>query len=163
MILGLPFSYRVFQEFYSKNEPLSQYPQGIASVGTTTTVSIQTFRPTGLVDSGPGPLVLPITCRRHSPPAMALSSTIHHSGRSSIGHSVARRRLLLNPGIPPYPHPGSTLWHRRSLSIQSIRVLPPRMVHRAQRSCVWDSMGGNGHQWYNSPCRNGLGTGKIWL
>lgn len=37
--LGFPFSYGVFQKYYSTHEPFSSHPSGIASVGTTTLVS----------------------------------------------------------------------------------------------------------------------------
>ena len=39
--LGLPFSYGVFEKFYSEHEPCAKHPEGIAAVGTTTTVSTQ--------------------------------------------------------------------------------------------------------------------------
>ncbi|KAL8905679.1 MAG: hypothetical protein Q9207_002493 [Kuettlingeria erythrocarpa] len=37
LIWGLPFSYGIFQKYYSEHEPFSHSPQGIAAVGTTTT------------------------------------------------------------------------------------------------------------------------------
>ncbi|KAL8919405.1 MAG: hypothetical protein Q9208_006783 [Pyrenodesmia sp. 3 TL-2023] len=37
LIWGLPFSYGVFQKYYTEHEPFSQNPHGIAAIGTTTT------------------------------------------------------------------------------------------------------------------------------
>ncbi|KAG7006620.1 hypothetical protein G7Y79_00013g033920 [Physcia stellaris] len=49
LIWGLPFSYGVFQEYYSESEPFSQYPQGIASVGTTTTGLLYFLSPVAVI------------------------------------------------------------------------------------------------------------------
>jgi hypothetical protein len=37
-LLGFPFSFGVFQEYYSNHEPFSSAPSGIATVGTTALV-----------------------------------------------------------------------------------------------------------------------------
>ena len=37
---GLPFSFGIFQEYYSTHEPFSLEPSGIAAVGTTATVCL---------------------------------------------------------------------------------------------------------------------------
>lgn len=38
MCEGFPFSFGVFQEYYSTHEPFSADPKGIAVIGTTATV-----------------------------------------------------------------------------------------------------------------------------
>jgi hypothetical protein len=40
---GFPFSFGVFQEYYTTHEPFSSQPAGIAAVGTTATVRKFTF------------------------------------------------------------------------------------------------------------------------
>jgi hypothetical protein len=37
-LLGFPFSFGVFQEYYSNHEPFSSAPSGIATIGTTALV-----------------------------------------------------------------------------------------------------------------------------
>jgi hypothetical protein len=38
LLLGFPFSFGVFQEYYSNHEPFSSAPSGIATIGTTALV-----------------------------------------------------------------------------------------------------------------------------
>lgn len=122
---GLPFSYGVFQKYYTEHEPFSQEPQGIAAVGTTTTVSLPIcFLLKSLTEVETGPTILPIACRCHSAPTMALTSHDDHPRRSSLGHSFACHCLFLDPSYRSYPHTGSTIWHWRSISVQPVRVLP---------------------------------------
>jgi len=41
MAAGLPFSYGVFEKYYSEHEHFAKQPGGIAAVGTTTTASLK--------------------------------------------------------------------------------------------------------------------------
>jgi hypothetical protein len=42
-LLGFPFSFGVFQEYYSTHEPISSDSSGVAVIGTTATVSVRAF------------------------------------------------------------------------------------------------------------------------
>lgn len=40
MSIGFPFSYGIFQEYYSTHEPFASHPSGIAVIGTSAMVSV---------------------------------------------------------------------------------------------------------------------------
>ena len=40
MGIGFPFSYGVFQEYYTSHEPFKSQPSGIAAIGSTSLVSL---------------------------------------------------------------------------------------------------------------------------
>ncbi|KAL8645712.1 MAG: hypothetical protein Q9210_006557 [Variospora velana] len=104
----LPFSYGVFQKYYSEHEPFSQNPHGIAVVGTTTTGLLYFLSPVA---------VLALQTMAYPPYADDTAGL----ALITISLSIASFSTQVTELVMTQR---STIRHRRSLRLQPFYILP---------------------------------------
>lgn len=127
---GLPYSYGVFEKYYSDHEKFSD-ESGIAAIGTVGMVGIASFMVMDLLtDKSLGHCLLLFSADTDVLAKVAISSkgclhcwTIYHRGIPD--HSV----FLSECYISGY-HARTFIWAWRGITLQPLHFLSRRMVHK---------------------------------
>lgn len=125
---GFPFSYGVFQKYYSDHEQFSTQSSQIASVGTTTLVRTESTAVQRSLTRVSGIHIL----WRGSHHRCIAKVARHTKGNvnSGIGSAnpLAHHRFLCEARCSSYPHTGPALWIGRGFTLLPFHILPGRVV-----------------------------------
>jgi hypothetical protein len=138
--MGFPFSYGIFQDYYTTHDPFKSKPSGIAAIGTSALVSLSTAI-TSRLTIPTGNNVPRLNHHLHGPPTLAESPPAQLFRRSRTHSHIPYRQFLGHHGLATDHHARSPLRNRGLAALQSAAPLHGRMVRAAKRNCLWNHVG----------------------